>query len=62
MQISIESEKKICILKNDIFSWRLIVDGEDISFVGASNADYFEKHYKKLGYEIRRESILSEDE
>jgi len=43
---------KKCEIVNGQFSWFLRVDGQDISFQGGSNADYFEKHYKELGYEV----------
>lgn len=46
------SDIKICKLINDNFCWRLVVDGEDIHFNGASNALYFEKHYESLGYKV----------
>lgn len=45
-------KNKECILFNARFNWFLIVDGQEISFQGRHNADYFEEHYKKLGYEI----------
>ena len=45
-------EEKTCMLINDRFSWRLLVDEEDINFDGLSNACYFADHYEKLGYKI----------
>ena len=45
---------KICKIINDQFSWVLEVDGHSISFDGSYNADYFEQHYKTLGYEVKR--------
>lgn len=43
---------KICKLVNDNFSYFLQVDGQNISFQGMGNAEYFEEHYKALGYTI----------
>lgn len=45
--------KSICIIENGRFSWMLRVDGKDISFRGRENAEYFESHYRKLGYQIK---------
>jgi len=45
---------KICKIINGQFSWILEVDGEEISFQGGWNADYFERHYSGLGYKIER--------
>ena len=45
---------KKCIIENAQFSYILHVDNKDINFDGADNADYFEEHYKKLGYRIER--------
>jgi len=45
---------KVCVIENAQFSYMLRVDGEGISFQGSRNADYFEKHYKCLGYEVIR--------
>jgi len=44
--------KKPCIIRNEQFSWVLYVDREVISFQGGLAADYFERHYKSLGYEV----------
>lgn len=55
-------KKKVCKLINGQFSWVLEVDGESIGFSGASSADYFEKHYRKLGYTVERyRSVRSPD-
>lgn len=43
---------KICEIINDQFSWILKVDEQTIYFQGGYNADYFEKHYRDLGYKI----------
>ena len=43
---------KTCKIINAQFSWILEVDNRSILFQGSSGADYFEKHYKKLGYNI----------
>jgi len=45
---------KICKIINGQFSWILEVDEEKISFQGGWNADYFERHYSELGYEVER--------
>jgi len=45
---------KICKIINGQFSWILEVDGYSISFNGGYAVDYFEKHYKALGYEVKR--------
>jgi len=49
--------KKVCKLVNDRFCWVLKVDEQEIPFQGSSNAEYFEAHYKKLGYKIERERV-----
>lgn len=41
-----------CIITNSQFSWILEVDKQTISFSNKSSAEYFEKHYKNLGYQI----------
>lgn len=46
---------KLCIITNAKFCWVLKVDGQEIPFNTAVSADYFEEHYKSLGYEVRRE-------
>lgn len=45
---------KVCKIINSQFSYILEVDGESIPFNGSYNADYFEKHYKNLGYKVER--------
>lgn len=47
---------KICTIINDRFCYRLVVDGEDISFQGAHNADYFARLYTDLGYTVFRKN------
>jgi hypothetical protein len=46
--------EKMCIIENAQFSYILYVDGQEIGFYGAANADYFENHYKQLGYKIEK--------
>lgn len=46
--------KKVCKITNGQFSWIMEVDGEEITFNGGHNAEYFERHYKSLGYEVER--------
>ena len=46
--------KKKCIIINGNFAYTLKVDGQEINFQEAHNADYFESHYKELGYEVER--------
>ena len=43
---------KKCRIDNGKYCWTLIVDGQHIMFEGRSSADYFSKHYSKLGYAI----------
>jgi hypothetical protein len=45
-------DKKVCKLIDDYFSWFLEVDGFSIPFQASTNARYFAKHYKSLGYKI----------
>jgi len=47
-----KTEKPICKLTNGQFSWIMSVDGQEISFDGFYNAEYFAKHYRKLGYKV----------
>jgi hypothetical protein len=51
----IDNKNKTCLLINEQFSWVLQVDNFKIPFTGAACADYFEEHYKKLGYTVVRE-------
>lgn len=57
-----EMVKKICKITNAQLTWILEVDGKKIAFSGFDNADYFEEHYKKLGYEVIRENTWKENE
>ena len=50
--------KRKCIIENAQFSYILRVDNQKILFNGSDNADYFEEHYKKLGYEVERKCTL----
>jgi len=43
-----------CTIINAAFAYQLIVDGKTINFQGADAADYFEEHYKALGYTVER--------
>lgn len=43
---------KKCLIVNDVFSWWMEVDGHTITFDGVGAAEYFEKHYRELGYEV----------
>lgn len=45
--------EKSCKIYNGQFSWVLEVDGKTIGFSGYNNVDYFEKHYKDLGYDVQ---------
>ena len=46
---------KKCIIHNGKFSYQLIVDDNMVVlFQSESAADYFEKHYKDLGYIVER--------
>ena len=55
-------EEKICKIVNDTFYYALEVDGEDISFVGGWNVDYFQKHYEELGYKVIKEDRYTENQ
>jgi hypothetical protein len=52
-------DKKECVLVNGRFCWILKVDGQSIPFNQAASADYFEEHYRGLGYNVRREDEYS---
>ena len=45
-------EIKECIIENAQFSYLLRVDGRIIAFQSSDSADYFEKHYRELGYKV----------
>lgn len=47
-------DNRKCVITNGQFSYYLEVDDQIISFQGSYNADYFEKHYRELGYEVER--------
>jgi hypothetical protein len=44
----------ICRIHNGKYSYILVVDGKTIPFQYATNADYFQAHYEKLGYQVIR--------
>ena len=50
-----------CQIHNGRYAYLLIVDGEKIAFQGSCSADYFEKHYRKLGYKVERTGDGSAD-
>ena len=45
---------KECIITNGRFTYLMEVDGHKITFQGSYSADYFEQHYKDLGYKVVR--------
>lgn len=45
--------KKTCHIINDRFSYILEVDEQQIPFQGSHNAEYFEKHYLNMGYDVK---------
>ena len=48
--------EKICIIRDHYRGdYTLEVDDQEIPFIGDWNAEYFEEHYKKLGYKVTRE-------
>jgi hypothetical protein len=47
---------KTCNIINKPTNWLLEVDGQSIPFDTGYGADYFEKHYKELGYKVIREN------
>jgi len=47
-------DQKTCVIINDTFSYVLVVDNQNILFGSAEAADYFEKHYSELGYQVIR--------
>jgi len=55
LSTQIDNKNKECVITNEQFSWVLKVDNFKIPFVGFTCADYFEEHYKKLGYTVVRE-------
>ncbi|MFA5398482.1 MAG: hypothetical protein WC346_20890 [Methanogenium sp.] len=57
----INNKNKTCLLINEQFSWVLQVDNFKIPFMGFTCADYFEEHYKKLGYTVIREDKQIKD-
>lgn len=54
---------KECTIINSRFSYILKVDGYEIPFNGAGNADYFKKQYEGWGYTVLEidESEISHD-
>jgi len=46
---------KICKIINGNHCYILEVDGQEIPFQLGYSADYFEQHYKELGYKIIKE-------
>lgn len=53
-ELAVCENKKLCRIINGQFSWILCVDGQEITFSLGSSADYFEQHYKQLGYTVVR--------
>lgn len=49
------NKTKVCCIINSKFCYVLKVDGLEIPFQGSHNVEYFEEHYKNLGYWIVRE-------
>lgn len=43
---------KKAFLINGPFAWTLKVDEHTIHFTGRDNAQYFDRHYSELGYEV----------
>lgn len=50
-----KEQKKVCKIRNGMFSWTLNVDGNDVPFMMYQSAEYFENHYTALGYKIEKE-------
>lgn len=50
-----------CIIHNGKISYEMRVDDERILFTGGATADYFERHYKEIGYEVIRSGDGSEN-
>lgn len=50
-------ENKTCIIQEYIkdLEYCMLVDSQEVSFMGKINAEYFEKEYKAKGYEVRKE-------
>lgn len=42
-------DTKICKIINGKFSWQIDVDGQKVNI---NSTDYFEEHYKSLGYRL----------
>jgi hypothetical protein len=45
---------KKCVITNQPLTWVMEVDDIKVAFSGSDKADYFEAHYKSLGYEVVR--------
>jgi uncharacterized Rossmann fold enzyme len=53
--LTLVTQRPVCKLINGQFSWILEVDNRKVLFTGFDNADYFDNHYSKLGYQVIRE-------
>lgn len=45
--------RPVCTITNGSYSYVLAVDDETINFNGCCNAEYFYRHYHKLGYNVK---------
>ncbi len=49
-----KTKKPECVIINGQWNWILKVDGKEITFDGYYAVEYFEEHYKKLGYKVTK--------
>ncbi len=50
-------KKKVCYITNAPGSYLLEIDGRIIPFYGTGSADFFEQHFKDLGYTVTRKTL-----
>jgi hypothetical protein len=55
------AKKGVCLIVNDRFSYRLVVDNMNVKFQGIDAVDYFEGHYRGLGYSIEKETVEDDE-
>jgi len=41
-----------CRIIKGKYGWTMSVDDMSVVFIGTINAEYFKKHYKRLGYNV----------
>ena len=53
---------KTCIITNERRSWIMKVDGIVLAFTGRDCAEYFQKHYSDLGYDVTFDDEVYKDD